>query len=413
VIDRSAPNGLVAAAIIAASALGSFSLLFPITPILASELGSSRFVSGTMTGAFMATTIVAQLIAPVALRRIGFRAILAVGSLFVGLPAAGLIPWHDNISAMLAIGAIRGIGFGLLTVSCSALPPHLVKQGDVGRAIATQGMVTAGASTLCLFLGIRLYDSCGITAVVSAAVALTMICLVVTTMGIPKSINEPAATESDAVATDELAPAMWPTCTLIFGASIAYGGLSSLIPVVDSPQAAISGIVLATMGGLVVFGRYGAGRFAQRINRFRAYRQIGVAACVVGLFLFALSTTSRSALIPVSLVGAILFGVGLGWTQNVTLVHAFRSVPAPRFGFASAAWNVSVDAGLGTGSMVLGATADWTGFEGAYLLSAGLLLLTGVVTAFLPVRRGQLRTDKRTNDVVSVRADVRSLPPTV
>ena len=79
---------------------------------------------------------------PRALATWGTRAVLVVGLLFLGLPAplyllSNALPW------VLALSALRGIGFGVLTVTGSAAAARLVDPSRRGAAIGAYGLAVA------------------------------------------------------------------------------------------------------------------------------------------------------------------------------------------------------------------------------------------------------------------------------
>lgn len=374
---------------IVANVFGSWALTFPVVPLLVSTTGGSRFAAGSTTGVFMAATIVAQLATPMLLRRFDFRPVIVSGCLLLGLPTLALAPLSADITGLMAISVVRGIGFGLVTVACSALPAHLSTKDRLGRAVAAQGMANAGSQTAFLLIGMQLYRSCGVVAVSVLATAMAVTAAVAAACWLPSRMNGKDEPNSECESTQAV---FWRPFALanvsVVGIAMAYGGLSTLVPLVDYPHSANAGVILAVIGASVVSGRFAAGRCAHRILESRPIAQMGVLAAVVGSICFFVGVVVSSAGLSIILVGAVAFGFGLGWIQNVTLVRLFTSVPPQRVGFASAAWNISMDAGIGLGSTAIGAAADHTGFGGAHLLSAVAVTLLVALPFAIKQSRG-------------------------
>lgn len=377
VVNRPLQMSTLAGAIfIVSNVFGSWALVFPMTPLLVSAIGGSRFAAGATTGVFMASTIVAQLATPALLSRYDFRPVIGSGCLLLGLPCIALVQWSDNITALMVISAVRGIGFGLVTVACSALPPHLASRDRLGRALAAQGMANAGSQTVFLLIGMQLYQHGGIVAVSALATAMATTAAVAA-LGLPQRLYGSSGGHSGSVPTQGVLRRPFALANVaVVGIASAYGGLSALIPLVDYPQATHAGVILAAIGGAVVAGRFAAGRYAHRIADRRSTAQAGVIAAVVGTVCSCLAVSGVDAALTIALIGGVAFGFGLGWIQNVTLVRIFDSVPPHRVGFASAAWNISMDAGIGLGSTTMGAVADYSGYGSAHLASAVVIALT-------------------------------------
>nr|WP_240918378.1 MFS transporter [Rhodococcus sp. 14C212] len=377
---------------IVSNIFGSWALVFPVTPLLVSTVGGSRFTAGATTGVFMAATIVAQLATPALLRRYDFRPVVASGCLLLGLPCLALVPWSDNITALMMISVVRGVGFGLVTVACSALPPYLVSKDRLSRAIAAQGMANAGSQTVFLLVGLQLYQSVGIVAVSTLATAMATTAAMAV-LGLPQRLYGSSGRQFEYVPTQGALRRQFVLVNVaVVGIASAYGGLSALIPLVDYPQSAHAGVILAAIGGAVVAGRFAAGRYAHRTADHRLTVQIGVFAAVVGTVCLCVAALGVNAALAVALIGGVAFGFGLGWVQNVTLVRIFDSVPPHRVGFASAAWNISMDAGIGLGSTTMGAVADHSGYSSALLVSTVAIVLT--VALPLALQQSRKRQDR-------------------
>src|SRR5699024_11318254 len=80
--------------------------------------------SDLSTGIFMAATVLTQIFTPWMLRKFGYRRLMAVSAFMLGVPALGHI-FGTEAWAVLLFSALRGTGFGALTVAESALMAEL------------------------------------------------------------------------------------------------------------------------------------------------------------------------------------------------------------------------------------------------------------------------------------------------
>lgn len=103
-----------------AAAFGAWSLLLPLLPLAVLDNGGSAGLAGATTGIFMAATVLTQIVTPRLLRTFGYRPVMAGAAFMLGVPALGHLlgtePW-----LVLLFCALRGVGFGALTVAESAL----------------------------------------------------------------------------------------------------------------------------------------------------------------------------------------------------------------------------------------------------------------------------------------------------
>ena len=108
-----------------------FALLLPVAPLWVIHGGSDDLGAGLVTGVMMACTVLAQLSMRRVLPGLGWRWTLALGSGLLGLPALGHLA-TDRLWAVTALAALRGFGFGIVTVCSATAVAALVGPGRRG-----------------------------------------------------------------------------------------------------------------------------------------------------------------------------------------------------------------------------------------------------------------------------------------
>src|SRR5580658_8900493 len=93
------------------TSLTSFFLLLSVMPMLAKAAGVGSSGAGLMTGSLLLGTVVAEALATIALRRFGYRAVIAAGAVLLGPPALALLG-HQPQAVMIGVSLVRGLGFG-------------------------------------------------------------------------------------------------------------------------------------------------------------------------------------------------------------------------------------------------------------------------------------------------------------
>ncbi|QZS57291.1 MFS transporter [Rhodococcus opacus] len=355
-------RGMPAAMVMGAAAFGGWAVLLPVVPLIVSLSGGSDTLAGSVTAVFMAATVVTQLGVPRLLRRWGHRWVLAAGCMLLGPPSLLLLLSTEAIP-VLAVSAVRGSGFGMLTVASSALVAELVPREMLGRATGAQGIAVAAAQMVGLPAGLAIMQHWSATPVFVIGALIPALAVVAITR-LP-AIHAPADRTSQG--RIPLAVLLTPWLAIAISAA-AFGGLSSLLPIAISERASLAGVILAVSSGATLIGRYAAGSFSDRLGVGRALVPALTFVCL-GLVLFAVAAAT-SAPVPLLVCAALAFGFGFGAVQNESLVMIFTAAGPARFGSASAGWNIGFDAGTGFGSLALGAVASAAGYSWVFAVAA-------------------------------------------
>lgn len=357
---------------------GGYALLLPVVPLWVA--GAGELAAGATTGVLMLTTIATQLAVPWLVARFGYRVVLAAGLVALGLPTP-VLALSAALGPVLAVSAVRGVGFGLLTVVGSALVAELVAPAEHGRAAARYGVAVGLPQLVLLPAGVAVAQTVGFAPVfVAAGVAPVLGALVVPWLRAPRP-RPVAREEPGAVAVAPLAAML--TC------SVAQGGLITFLPLAVAGAGLLSAAALLVTATAALLGRSLAGRLVDRHGLGGRLLLPGVLLAAAGMGVEVLGL-EVGALV---LVGAALVGVGFGLVQNDALTTLFAAGGPARYGRASAAWNIAYDAGTGAGAVGLGAVADPFGFRAAFGLSALLLVVAAPVVR--PGRRSGSRATGR------------------
>lgn len=385
--------GFVPTLVAVAAAFGSWGLLLPVVPLAVLTAGGSNTLAGATTGVFMAVTVATQIVTPWALRRFGYTPVMVFAAMMLGLPAVGYAI-TDAAVAVLALCALRGIGFGALTVAESALVAELVPRHQLGRASGSLGLVIGFANLIGLPAGLFLFEHFGATLVYVLGAAVALIAAVMC-LAIPRrrAAVVPSRTNT---ATKVYSVVVVVPAAAIGATAMGFGVISAFLPAaitgdLGGPAPVLTGVTFAVLGGAQMVSRFAAGVIADRRNRTGSLLLVGLLASCVGLALLcaALNAVGPGWLVVVA-VGC--FGAGFGVVQNEALLMMFARLPQERISEASALWNMSFDAGTGAGSLVLGMVAARLAYTGAFAAGAMIVACACVAAVaefgFALLRRG-------------------------
>lgn len=373
--------GLIGTLIAVATAFGSWTMLLPTLPLAVIESGGSKTLAGATTGIFMLFTVITQMFTPRALRTIGYTPVMVFSAAILGVPALAYMLSIAPVP-VLAVSAIRGIGFGSLTVAQAALIAELVPLKFLGKASGALGLVIGLVEMLVLPLGLNLAKHFGFNLVYGITAAIAVVGAVVCSR-LPRLKAAPKAQRKGGDTLLEGVPAVatWKLITVpaiaMCGIAMGFGALNSFLPAAvrdldPAKGALIGGVVLAIVGGAQMVSRYAAGMYADRKGQAGLLMIPSLLLGVLGLLLVALVVFADwNAWLM--LVAALSFGLGFGAAQNEALLMMFARLPRERVSDASAMWNISFDSGTGLGSVVLGFVAARLAYDGAFFVAASLV----------------------------------------
>lgn len=406
--------GFTATLIAVAAAFGSWALLLPVVPLAVLDNGGSDALAGGTTGIFMAATVLTQMITPRMLRSIGYNPTMVFSAFMLGVPALGYLLGVDLVP-VLFFSALRGIGFGALTVAQAALVAELVPVRFLGKASGVLGVFIGLSQMVFLPSGLAIAHNFGfeaiylvaaVTALVAALMCLRIPRLKAAPKAKPRTYDHPEEKLIPTVATWKLVtvPAL-AVMTLAMG----FGAVSSFLPAavndIDPVDGAIfGGLMLSVVGGAQMIFRYGSGVVADRRGEPGSTMFFGQITGMLGLAVMAL-VVAQGWSVWFLVVAAILFGAGFGCVQNEALLSMFFRLPRSKVSEASAIWNSSYDAGTGLGSFVLGIIAGKLAYQGSF--GAGALI---VFIGFMATIADRIIGRHRIAEYNNMRARLRQVP---
>ena len=371
--------GMPALLLVTLAGFTGYAVLLPTAALWVLRGGADLAGAGLVNGVVLLFTVLTQPVIPALLRRFGWGPVLATGVGLMGTPSLAHL-LTDALAPTLALSAVRGLGFGVLTVTGSAAVAELVDPRRRGAAVGAYGLAIALPLVAVLPVAPWLAEEVSF-AVVFGLGALPL-------LGIPgalalgrhfhqRAASEPAATPSSTSAVvpagrlSGIAPLI-PPMLLLLGITLPGGAVLTFAPqLVDDPGLVV--LLLVALNATAALARWRIGSFAD-IKGPGAFVPPLVVLGTLGMAGVALAVHWTA---PVLLVvsGAVL-GIAYGGLQNLTLLLSFAAVERGRYGTASAVWNIGFDLGTALGSVLIGAIAAGADFTVALLVAAGITLAT-------------------------------------
>ncbi|WP_246155088.1 MFS transporter [Saccharopolyspora hirsuta] len=334
-------------------------LLMPVLPLWAVVGGAGEVAAGATNAVFMLVTVATQLCMPWLLKRIDHRIAFGLGTILIGVPTP-LYALSSDLWLLLGVSSVRGIGFGLLTVTGAALVAELVPVEQRGRAAGLYGLSVGLPNVAFLPVGVWLTQQIGFAPLFWIAGALP----VAATAALFGMSRVQARRPADTSRTTTFPFALLPSWTVMTAVAVGAGGIVAFLPLAIGESVAPA--ALMTFGAATMLGRWGAGQVGDRLGQHRILIP-AVLLSALGAGLLAVAAWDADL---VSLLGAAAFGGGFGAVQNTTLVMMFERTES---GVASTAWNIAYDAGQGLGSLGFGILIALSGYPFTFVVMAVLI----------------------------------------
>ena len=142
------------------TAFSGYAALLAVAPAWAVEGGTNEAGAGLVNGVLLAATVATQLFVPRLLRRFGTTPVLVTGLVLLGAAAPAYV-LSDALVPVLAWSAVRGMGFGIVTVLGSTIVAHLVPPERRGEAIGVYGLAVAAPMVLLMPTSVAVADRFG------------------------------------------------------------------------------------------------------------------------------------------------------------------------------------------------------------------------------------------------------------
>ncbi|MGI8578234.1 MAG: MFS transporter [Nocardioidaceae bacterium] len=387
---------------VSVTGFGGFAALLSVAPLWVVRGGVGSVGSGLVTGVLLLFTIMMQTAVPALLTRFGYGVVLAAGLVALGLPSLGY-GLSDQLLLVLAISAVRGAGFGILTVTGSAVIAELVPPSRRGEAVGIYGLAVALPNLAVLPATVEIANRFGFWWVFAVGV--------VPVLGVPAAlrlgrtlqgrhasstraaVTTPASTAPDPGPSNSSVPGQPPAlqqpalqqpvlrrvirpALMLFAVTLAGGALTTFLPQISATSIQ-SVLGLLILGVVATLARWLIGRVADQHGSQRFLVPL-LAITAIGLALIALDLEQAHA-VWVLLTGIALVGLGYGALQNLTLVVTLSQVTQRDYGTASAVWNIGFDAGTGVGAVLVGGVAAFSSF------AAGFWVLAAAAIAAVPL----------------------------
>lgn len=361
-----------------------FGLIIPAIPIFARTFGVSNTLIGLIISSFAIMRFVSGLFSGKLVDRFGERVVLGFGLFMVSVFTllAGLANSYEQLLFFRTAG---GLGSSMFSVSAGSLILRVVSDSQRGRAQSLyNGGFIAGGVAGPAFGGVLIAISprapffiyCGL---LIAAGAVSLIYLHESRLGakIEKKNEERALTIREAL---QIKPYLYSLFLAFLGSWVFFGMRSSILPlfVVEELGASASVVGLSFTVALIAQGSVmvRAGKYSDKNGRKP------VIITGFSIVMLALALLIFSANIYMYLIAMIVMGLGAGFAASAAAIVG--DVIKGKTGKVFAFWQMSGDAGMMVGPVLLGFVSDHYSYRAAIAVSAAAFSLAIITAIRIP-----------------------------
>jgi MFS family permease len=345
--------------------------VLPVLPrYVHGPLDGGNIAVGVVVGAFAVTGLLLRPFAGRLADHRGRRRTVLLGSLLVATSGfLYLLPL--GIPGLIFARLVLGAGEGTVFTAGSAWIVDLAPEGRRGRVIGLYGLAVWAALSIGPLLGELVLNvssytfvwlCAGITPLVGATIAIRL----------PDPFRPLPRTERNPLIASE---ALRPGAALAL-ASIGYATLAAFVILhLDARGVGHGATVFGAFATMVVLTRLVGGDLPDRVGPTR----VAITAAVVEAV--GLATIGMAQSLTVALAGALTMGVAFSLLYPSLSLIVVSRVPDTRRGAALGTFTAFFDAGIGLGAPLAGLIAAVASYEGAFLASAFLALVSSATIA--------------------------------
>ena len=366
-----------------------FEMMATIVPLYISENGGSDSMVGISTLVFTAAALVTRALSGNWLDRFGRK-----GVFLCGLVAMMIVTWLYGltvaVSLILFIRILHGLAWGVASTSSNTIASDVVPKERFGEGMGYFALSNSLGMAVGPATGLMILNRTGFRGMFdfSAATVILAILLFLLMKGVRTRQDLQASAQADLLKENETDKNVTRKSFLEKNAalpagvialvSMTYGALVSFLALYGAQEGIGNiGIYFAVYAIAMLMTR----PFAGRITDHRGYGSVvfpGLAVIAVGLAVLSVSHT-----LPVFLISAVFYGMGIGAVQASLQAMAVMNSPADRVGAANATFLIGFDGGIGIGSLISGVIAARFGYSMMYftfilfIAAAGILFFAG------------------------------------
>ncbi len=366
-------KNFVAISLINLIVMTAYYLLFVISsPYAAERFAVTPSTAGLVAGLMLIGCLIGRFFTGRIIALAGFRKVLFV-SIAIYTVSLVLYLVAGNLAELMVVRFIGGVGVGAIGTVTGTLVTYIVPPHMHGRGINYFSLSTTLALALGPFLGLALMRVISFSGIFLLCSAMGLVCfLIALLLSLPPVVAADAHEDRRFHLDDYIEYTVVPLAAVVMLVSVSYGCVQAFM----APYAGEIGLAGAASGFFLMYAAAGfclrpfAGKLLDsRGTNIVIYPSLVIGAC--GFYLLSHVVSS-----PALLLSGVLIGAGISNLQTAAQTASIRMVTKGRFASATSTYYISLDLGVGLGPYALGFLVPSMGYQGLYMGSMALILLS-------------------------------------
>ena len=352
----------------------SFYMITAGFPIFVSTISDNPAIAGIMTTTLMVASLLTRFFASVIIQKVNMKLLLII-SLIYFLGTIALTFVNTSIGFLIAIRALQGIGFSMLTILVFTMSSNIVPKSRLGEGIVFFAMSTSVGTTLGPLIAISYlanYSFRSMMMITLGLMAFSLLCSFFTkNTKVEKEKESHDDTNKEPFYKYMFDKRVLLPCILVSFNYIAIAGTVNFMGAFGKEinvGGRISQFFIA-QGIAMVIVRAFSGKIFDKFGH-RILIIPGAIAGAIGLGLLGFSTSMWMIWIS-----GVLFGIAFAIIHPIIQAWALTLVPPEKKATANSMLLIFIDAGLAIGSVGLGFLAKVVGYGMTFSTSAAFMLL--------------------------------------
>ena len=352
----------------------SFYMITAGFPIFVSTISDNPAIAGIMTTTLMVASLITRFFASVIIQKVNMKLLLII-SLIYFLGTIALTFVNTSIGFLIAIRALQGIGFSMLTILVFTMSSNIVPKSRLGEGIVFFAMSTSVGTTMGPLIAISYlanYSFRSMMMITLGLMAFSLLCSFFTkNMKVEKEKESLDDTNKEPFYKYMFDKRVLLPCILVSFNYIAIAGTVNFMGAFGKEinvGGRISQFFIA-QGIAMVIVRAFSGKIFDKFGH-RILIIPGAIAGAIGLGLLGFSTSMWMIWIS-----GVLFGIAFAIIHPIIQAWALTLVPPEKKATANSMLLIFIDAGLAIGSVGLGFLAKVVGYGMTFSYSAAFMII--------------------------------------
>lgn len=352
----------------------AFYMMLPTLPLFIKQMGGNEAQVGLAAGAFMLTAVIFRPIVGGLLDRFGRRPFIVWGLLLFTL-AMYMYDWIGGIVVLMGLRILHGTSWAVSTTAIITAITDMIPSARRGEGMGMFSMAMTVAMAIGPMFGIWVTENLSYHALFLFASLFSAAALLLTF-----GAKMPFRPQPGARRIELFDKSVLPIMASVFFLYIAYGGITTFIPLFANSIKVNSGAFFLAYAATLALTRPIAGKLSDR------HGETFVIVPALVITISALIILSSSTGLFGVLVSAVLYGIGFGSVQPALQAATIRLARPDRKGVANASILTATDLGIGLGAIMLGWVSQYMSYQALFTVSAVSVALSLLMFTFFVKR---------------------------